>query len=132
MPSNAAFSLARATPDDMTEIVNLQYACFPEFVRLVFMGCHTEADVPRIRDKYIQMMQDDPSDIWIKVTDNKTGRIIAASDWKVYITKATYGSEQPDWLEGEEREKSMRIIEQCNAYRARAMPGPYIRPCYHL
>lgn len=124
------FILARATEADVDEIAELQYDCFPDWIRQLFMGCHSREDLSRCKKDHLQLMQNDPNDIWIKVTDKKSGRIIAASNWKVYVNGKSGGGVQesaPENLEGEELEKSRAIMEKMNINKARSMPGPFIR-----
>lgn len=129
MAAEAPFSLSRVTADDMPELLDVQYEAFPDFVRIIFMGCHSKDDLPKLIPKYIQKMQSDPSDVWVKVTDNETGKIIAASNWKVFPGEPSdnHADEPPDWLESEEKEKSRKVIEEMTEIRKKAMPGPYVR-----
>ena len=129
MATEAPFSLSRVTLEDMPELLDVQYDAFPEFVRVTFMGCHSKDDLPKLIPRYIEKLEKDPSDVWIKVTDNATGRIIAASDWKVFPGKPSEhnADEPPEWLEGEEKENSQKVIEQMTEIRRKAMPGPYVR-----
>ncbi|KAK6429086.1 hypothetical protein LTR95_014766 [Oleoguttula sp. CCFEE 5521] len=132
--SNGPFVLSRAKPEDMLEMTKLQYACFPPFVRLNFMGCHSEADIPKITDIYIKAMSEDPADIWIKVTDPETGKIIAGADWKVYMSVPQLDAEHmPPWLEGKEAEESREFIKKMSEGRWKAMDGKpyiYLHICY--
>ena len=124
------FILARATEADVDEIAELQYDCFPDWIRRIFMGCHSREDLSRCKKDHTQRMQNDPNDVWIKVTDKKSGCIIAASNWKVYVNGKSGGGVQesaPENLEGEELEKSNEIMAQMNAAKATSMPGPFIR-----
>ena len=128
--SDAPFILARATESDIDEIAELEYDCFPEFVRRLFMGCHSRADLKKCKDRHLKHMQDDPNDAWIKVTDKNSGRIVAASNWKLYVNGQSHGGakeEPPEDLEGEDLKKSKEIFEKMNASKANRMPGPFIR-----
>jgi hypothetical protein len=131
--SDAPFILARATESDIDEIAELEYDCFPEFVRRLFMGCHSRADLKKCKDRHLKHMQNDPNDAWIKVTDKKTGRIVAASNWKLYVNGQSHGGakeEPPEDLEGEDLKKSREIFEKMNATKADKMPGPFIRSLF--
>lgn len=130
MASAAPFVLSRVTESDMQELVDLEYDCFPDFVRQVFMGCFSKDDTPKIKQSYVEKMQEDPNDVWIKVVDKQSGHIIAASNWKLYINGKSGGGVQddaPDGLDGEVLEKSKAILKKTNDKRALAMPGPFIR-----
>lgn len=122
------FSLSRASAEDLTEIVALQYACFPPFVREKFMGCKSEDDLPRSVEEFTKLMED-PHDIWVKVTDIASGRIVSASNWKVYPSSApTSSDDQPSpWLEGEALEMAETMLGTMNEKRRKANPGGYVR-----
>ena len=81
--TSGPFALSRATVSDMVEMVDLEYACFPPFIREAAMGITVpERDIPRIRQLYIDTMTSEPADIWIKVVDTSTGRMVAGSNWR--------------------------------------------------
>lgn len=130
--AEAPFILARATAADVDEIAELEYDCFPEWVRRIFMGCHSREDLKRCKEDHARRMRDEPNDVWIKVTDKKAGCIVAASNWKVYVNGLSHGGvkeEAPQNLQGEDLEKSREIMAKMNATKAERMPGPFIRPC---
>lgn len=116
----------------MPELLDVQYDAFPDFVRIIFMGCHSKDDLPKLIPKYVEKMSSDPSDVWIKVTDNATGKIVAASNWKIFpgnpgSSGMDHADEPPKWLEEGQREKSRRVIEEMTEVRRKVMPGPYVR-----
>lgn len=113
----------------MKELTKLTYDCFPPEIRLLFMGCHNEDDIPKYTERAIKIMKEDPNDIWIGVKDTKTGKFIAGSNWKVYLNgniSVSGEDEIPKWLEGEELAASEKLIREMVASRAKNMPGPYI------
>ncbi|RMZ86194.1 hypothetical protein DV737_g198, partial [Chaetothyriales sp. CBS 132003] len=127
------FTLRRATAADLTEIVALEYACFPPFVREFFMGCNSEADLPRVVEDLGAGITRDPHDIWIKVTDNASGKIIAASNWKVHLNSssgagaADLSDDKPaPWLTGERAEQAKEMFDIMNEKRHRANPAGYV------
>ncbi|GAB1312410.1 N-acetyltransferase domain-containing protein [Madurella fahalii] len=129
MATSKLFALSRASPDDLPELARLQYRCFPPVVREIFMGCKTEDDLPRLVRRHEKLMQQDSSDVWIKVTDQTTGRVVAASNWKVYVNgpvPASADEEPPEWLEGEALEKSRKIHRALNEARRKANPGGFV------
>ncbi|KAK3114856.1 hypothetical protein LTR53_006393 [Teratosphaeriaceae sp. CCFEE 6253] len=132
MSPSPPFTLSRCTTDDLAELLDLQYACFPASVRLMFMGCNTPAqpgELQHIRESYAELMRKDPHDIWIAVRDTSTGRIIAGANWKVYMNGEAddrKAEEPPSWLEGEELAASQRIIDRFESLRRKAMPDPFI------
>ena len=94
------------------------------------MGCRSRDDLPRYKQGHLERHRTDPNDVWVKVTDKKSGRIVAASNWKVYVNGKTGGGVQeaaPQHLEGEELATSKAIMEKMNATKAESMPGPFVR-----
>lgn len=131
------FALARATTEDIAEMVDVMYTCFDEFVRLIVMGCSSRDDLPRLVSHYTEESQSDPSDIWIKVTDVSNDRIVAASNWKMYFTSALprgVDGVKP-WISDEKTIELCRtVLEPMNELRLRVNAGrPFLRasalPC---
>lgn len=141
--------MSRASPDDMRELVDLEYRCFDLFVQEgraeghnlcvkhlliipVFMGPDTPEGRAALCKRYSKNMQGDPSDIWMKVVDASTNRIVAASDWKVHVTCAPSDAMDvlPDWLDGEKLERAKKVVEIMEETRRKSMTGPYIRECF--
>jgi len=87
MASTPPFVLQPAKKEDMKEILDLQYRCFPDLVRRVLMGCDSEADLPRLQAEYIEEMEESGSVVWHYVKDLASGRIIAASNWKIFLNR---------------------------------------------
>lgn len=130
MAGQVPFVLSRATPSDMEKIVDLQYDCFPDFIRRVFMGVDSKNDLSKVTKTFIEKMQSDPNDVWIQVVDKESGQVIAASNWKIYINGETHGGvkdDPPEGLEGEWLEKSKEFMAKINEARAKSMPGPFVR-----
>lgn len=128
----ARFVLSRAGPADAGAIAAADYQCFDEYVREVFMGVKCEADVPLLADWYARMMRDDPHDVWIKVVDAQSGRLAAASNWKVYPSRMPddAGDKTPDHLVDEvARARSKLAVDGVNRARRKAMGdvGGFIR-----
>ena len=98
------------------------------------MGCHSPADLPRIQHTYVESMQKNLHEVWVAVKDCETGKFIAASNWRVYVNGeggARDADEPPEWLEGEDLERSKGVISRMNEVRAKSMPGPFVRTCRH-
>ena len=123
------FTLSRATPEDLHELVKIEYACFPPFVREAFMGCKSEADLPRLAKHYIEDAAKDPSAVWIKLVDNESQKIVAGSLWNVFPNAApeTSGEHPVPWLEGESKQKAERLMWSMNEKRTAANPNGYVR-----
>lgn len=117
------FTLTRATADDLEEIVQLMYDSFSRTTRQCLMGCLSPSDIPKLVAKYKEIMASDASDIWIKLEDSVTGKIVAGSNWKLHVNGDPGYDEIPDWLESDAREKSIALLEPMNEERAREMKG---------
>lgn len=91
------------------------------------MGIYDRArDLPRLRALYTATMTADPADLWVKVVDVATGRIVAGSNWRVYVNGPPEDRPMdpvPWWLEGEARERAARFVEAADAVRLREMRG---------
>ncbi|CAJ2506878.1 Uu.00g080640.m01.CDS01 [Anthostomella pinea] len=125
------FRLTRATPADLPEIIALQYTAFPPVARELFMGCASEADLPRCTASYARVMQTNEHDVWIKVVDTASGAVVAASNWKIYPNgsappPSSANDEPPDWLEGEARKRAARVLGAMNQARREAHPGGFV------
>ncbi|KAI0378769.1 acyl-CoA N-acyltransferase [Hypomontagnella monticulosa] len=123
------FILSRADEGDIPEITRVEYECFPPVIRELFMGCKSEADLPLITAKNLRDRERDPHDIWIKVVDSTTGKIVAASNWKVFLNSGAPNESDevpPEWLEGEVLEKASKIMGVWNEARRKENPGPHI------
>ncbi len=127
---SSPFVLSRVSISDLPELVFLEFDCFPPFIRSIFLGCDTKDELFKIQRVYAQNMQDDPHDIWTKVVDRESGKIIAASNWKVHINGTSnggVGDEPLPWLDAETYDKSKEICDKMKVARANSMPGPFIR-----
>ncbi|KAI6800080.1 hypothetical protein KC332_g4448 [Hortaea werneckii] len=123
------FHLSRLDPhEDMLELVQVAYGCFPPILCGIFMGCKSEADLPRLAEHYLKELREDPFTIWLKVVDKASGRIVAGSQWKVFpsFSPAFTDDKPPEWLEGEDLAKSTRVLEKMNAARRAANPKGYV------
>lgn len=116
----------------MEEIVSLQYDSFEEpMVREIFMGCKSTNDMPKLVTKYMEAMIKDPSDIWIMLKDIATGRIVAASNWKIYLGSAHVQPRGLDeimpWLDDETALAAKVLLEPMNETRLLSNPDPFLR-----
>jgi hypothetical protein len=127
----APFVLTRASPCDMLEIVRLMYDSFGQLTREAFMGTPNLSDLPKLESRYIEAMRADPTDIWIKVTDLASGRIVAASNWKLYLgpesTKQRLRDEIPDCLANNAaRQEARAFLEPSNELRIKENKLPFL------
>ncbi|KAJ8124222.1 hypothetical protein ONZ43_g12 [Nemania bipapillata] len=124
------FILTRASTDDIPEITRLEYTCFEPIVRELFMGCKSEADIPRMAEKHIRDMAADPFEVWFKILDSATGKIVAASNWKFFVNgPAPRSSDEhpPEWLEGETQQQAAQMMSAMNDSRRKGNPGAHVR-----
>lgn len=128
--TSTPFTLTRASLSDIPEIARLMYRCFPTLVREVLMGCNSEADLPRFIAFHEDEFRTHHHAVWVKVVDATSGRIAAASRWKVYPnagTPADGGDKVMSWLDDERRAQAERILGSMNAAREQANPGGFVR-----
>ncbi|RMZ83647.1 hypothetical protein DV738_g920, partial [Chaetothyriales sp. CBS 135597] len=96
------------------------------------MGCASEADLPRAVEHAVAQAGAgvDPHDIWIKVTDNATGKIVAASNWKIHLNSwysPDVSNDKPlPWLTPEQTQQAKETLDGMNEKRHRANPGGYV------
>ncbi|RMZ11072.1 hypothetical protein D0864_01093 [Hortaea werneckii] len=124
------FCLSRLEPsEDMLQLVQVAYDCFPPMVREMFMGCKSEADLPRLAQHYLKEIREDPFTVWLKVVDRASGKIVAGSQWKVFpsFSPASADDKPAEWLEGEDLTKATQILEKMNAARRAANSKGYVR-----
>ncbi|KAK7931412.1 acyl-CoA N-acyltransferase [Apiospora marii] len=128
------FTLTRATPADMDEVARLEYDCFPAFIRAAFMGCRSEADLPRVADRFRDEMRTNVHDIWILVRDIESGRLAAASNWRVYLNGAAAQASDDapmPWMaedggDGEALARARVVMGEMNAARKVANPEGFL------
>ncbi|EME80807.1 uncharacterized protein MYCFIDRAFT_122166, partial [Pseudocercospora fijiensis CIRAD86] len=131
-----SFVLSRATEADMPEIIAVQYRSFekPIIVRELVMGCLSPEDLPKFVDKRIRTMREDPTDIWIKVVDSETNKIVAASNWKLYLGPETSmkrrAMEVPEWLTGDHAKAAHALMDPMNEIKIRNNPQPFLHTCF--
>lgn len=95
------------------------------------MGCKSSGDLHKLAAKYAEDMVTNPTDIWIKVTSSATGKIVAASNWKLYLGSAPVEPRGLDevmpWLDGEIALEAKRILEPMNEARILSNTAPFLR-----
>jgi hypothetical protein len=126
----ASFQLSKPTTSDLLEITGLMYHCFDSWIMTRFVGCFSINDLLRGTARYEKIMTEDPTDIWIKVVDTQTRKVIAASNWKLYLgsEKAIKRerNEPPEWLSDKLNEESEAIAKPLNEVRAASNPHPFL------
>lgn len=136
MTSPAAFTLYRALPSDAAELVDVQFRTFTdEVLREIFMGPDTPEGHENLQKHFVKTMKEDASDVWIKAVDPVTGKIAAASNWKVYQNAVPEHKREADhsWLKDqpEKLQRAQAAWDTIFKSRNKWMTEPYIRRCFH-
>jgi hypothetical protein len=125
------FVVLKVAVEDMPEIIRLQYDCFTPmpFIRTKFLGCRTEADIPRWLREQETILREDNHDVWIKVIHKESGRLAAASNWRLYLKTAPVelDDQPPEWLDDEAKARSKAVLDEMNVLRREANPAGFLR-----
>jgi hypothetical protein len=80
--------LSRVTANDFDTLVPIQFIAFVKNgTHNAQLGFGSAENIARAKKVLLEDFTSDPADVWIKVTDeDANGRIIAASNWKIYPT----------------------------------------------
>lgn len=128
--SPSAYTLTRASHNDILSIVGVLYKSFDQFARENYFGIATEKDLPRLAEKYTTIMSTDSTDIWIKIEDMTTGSVVAASNWRLCLGSDTAQPRTQDepvpWLDDQAAEKQRILLEPMNIARSKSNPGPFM------
>lgn len=131
--TNGPFILSRATSTDLSRIVACEFKTFTDpFIRDLFMGPDTPSGQANLSSHYQQILQTNPSDIWIKVEDKATGEIVGASNWRVHMSNVPEHQEEDmgwGWLEGnhEQLKKCKEVMADIMEKRRELFTEPYCR-----
>lgn len=127
------FVLSRATtPSDFTAIIACEFRTFTDsFIRDIFMGPDTPSNQARLASYYQSILATNPADIWIKVTEKSTGKIVGASNWRIHMGAVPEHEEDLgwEWLEGDEDKmrKVKEVVRQIAETRRKLFTEPYCR-----
>lgn len=78
-------------------------------------------------------MAHDTGDLWLKVQEKETGKVVGASNWKVYVGCVPEHKEELrwEWLQGEGQEvelaKAKGVVQGILETRRRLFIEPYVR-----
>lgn len=80
--------LSRVTADDFDTLIPIQFAAFANNgVHHAQLGLENTENIAHAKALFLKDFTSDPADVWLKVTDeDANGKIIAASNWKIYPT----------------------------------------------
>ncbi|THY62235.1 hypothetical protein D6C98_01646 [Aureobasidium pullulans] len=132
--SGGPFILTRAhTPHDFHSIVALEFKTFTDpHLREIFMGPDTPDGHAYLSSFYQKTLHTNASDVWVKVEEKKTGKIVGASNWKVHmgsVPKHELAEEDLGWgwLECDEEKlnKVKGVITGIMGVRKRLFTEPY-------
>ena len=128
--STASFAVHRASQEDLPAVVEVLFHGFDQFARENYFGVTDTNDLGKLADKYAKIMSSDPADIWIKVEDVATGKVVAVSNWKLYLAPESaclrVRDEPAPWLSGDAVEKQKLLLEPMNVAREKSNPGPFM------
>jgi hypothetical protein len=131
--TNGPFVLSRATSSDMDAIIDCEFRTFTDtFIREVFMGHDTPAGHANLSSHYQDILRTNPADVWIKVVEKATGKIVGASNWRVHMSSVPEHEEENlgwEWLEGdgEKMRKVKEVIREITETRRKLFTEPYCR-----
>ncbi|THX28275.1 hypothetical protein D6D12_04946 [Aureobasidium pullulans] len=132
--SGGPFILTRAhTPNDFDSIVALEFKTFTDpHLREIFMGPDTPDGHAHLSSFYQKTLHTNASDVWVKVEEKKTGKIVGASNWRVHmgsVPKHELAEEDLGWgwLECDEEKlnKVKGVITGIMGVRKRLFTEPY-------
>ncbi|KAJ9640330.1 hypothetical protein H2199_005869 [Coniosporium tulheliwenetii] len=113
--------LSRASPSDLDEIIAAQYTSFAGLdAHDALFGPNTPTGRAVARKKFLKDMRHDPADCWMKIVDQRTGRIVSAANWKIY---PNWGGGEDEDEEGREGKGAARITNGDSALVV-AAPAP--------
>ncbi|THZ73060.1 hypothetical protein D6C85_04318 [Aureobasidium pullulans] len=134
--SGGPFILTRAhTSNDFDSIVALEFKTFTDpHLREIFMGPDTPDGHAYLSSFYQKTLHTNASDVWVKVEEKKTGKIVGASNWRVHmgsVPKHELAEEDLGWawLECDEEKlnKVKGVITGIMGVRKRLFTEPYCR-----
>ncbi|THX56069.1 hypothetical protein D6D06_04544 [Aureobasidium pullulans] len=139
--SGSPFILTRAhTSNDFDSIVALEFKTFTDpHLREIFMGPDTPDGHAYLSSFYQKTLHTNASDVWVKVEEKKTGKIVGASNWRVHmgsVPKHELAEEDLGWgwLECDEEKlnKVKGVITGIMGARKRLFTEPYCREFIYL
>lgn len=127
--------LSRVNPEDpgkdLDDIVRIMFDVFggQGLLQALFGVDDTKARV-KAKVELLEAMATDPTDIWLKVTDAESGKLIGAGNWKVVPTLRTKEQLETkvDYFDTEEDKAAAKeIIDDFLSRRYKYVDGPHIR-----
>ncbi|GAM83902.1 hypothetical protein ANO11243_018920 [Dothideomycetidae sp. 11243] len=127
----AAFHLCRAGPEDMPAIVAIMFHQFRDpMSHDKFMGPDTPEQHKWLARYLGNLSEQNPHDYWIKIVDNPTGKLIAASNWRIHpsVTPEPFEDTALPWLHNKEerRAEAVKRLTNIMTMRKRLFNQPHI------
>lgn len=130
----AAFTLHRAAPADLPAIIDAEYDSFPPPIRALLLGTPNKTYLPRLIAHSQEEMRMNPHLVWIYVRDGATKKIVAASQWKIFIGSGWEQTGHADdkvipWLgvngvgTAEDKQAASELVNRMNERRLAAVGG---------
>ncbi|KAK7702526.1 hypothetical protein SLS57_011314 [Botryosphaeria dothidea] len=118
--------LSRASEEDLRQLVDLHYKVIQGPISDILIGYDTEACRQAAVDRWSKSMKEDPADVWLKVVDTETARVVSTAHWKIYPTWVPIDTEPAslDWFtDDEERTLAEEVVHKFYSLRAQRQHG---------
>jgi hypothetical protein len=123
--------LSRVEEKDWDELLEVQYKAFKDVdIHQALFGPNTKENRDRVKKAFIEESKTDISDCWLKLVDTNTGRIVSASQWKIYPSWAPKKKEpfQAPFYEGQVRTDAEHLGQDFMVRREKYQYGsPHVR-----
>jgi beta-lactamase class D len=135
-------TISRVTPDDFNTLVPIEFAAFADNgAHTAQLGFNNAESIAHAKTIFLEAFTSDPADAWLKVTDeDANGRIVAASNWKIYPTyvKSAFDAkaaaaeklkaEDVTWhSDARQKEDAVTIMKEFFATRYRRISEAHVR-----
>jgi len=105
--------LSRVQEKDFDELLEVQFKAFSHVdIHQALFGPNTKENRDRVKEAFIKDMHNDVADCWMKLVDETTGRIVSASQWKIYpswVKPKEHPAFESPFYEGKERKISEKL-----------------------
>ena len=97
------------------------------------MGPNTPSNHTHLARTYHNTMKHDTGDLWLKVQEKETGKVVGARNWKGYVGCVPEHREELgwEWLRGEGQEvelaRAREVVQGILETRRRLFVEPYVR-----
>lgn len=134
-PKGMKLILSRVEEKDFDELLEVQYKAFGDVdVHQALFGPNTKENRDRVKEAFVKDMHNDVADYWMKLVDATTGRIVSASQWKIYpswVTPKEHHKFEAPFYEGDERKWSEYMGNDFYRRRGEWANHPHVCECSH-